>query len=57
MTVHKLQGRTYVNGLVRPLEMQLLRGLRTGFRLECEKQLEYMSIEIAKEMQENGVLK
>ena len=26
-------------------------------RLECEKQLEYMSIEIAKEMQENGVLK
>lgn len=26
-------------------------------RMECEKQLEYMSIEIAKEMQENGVLK
>lgn len=26
-------------------------------RLECEKQLEYMSIEIAKEMQANGVLK
>ena len=26
-------------------------------RMECEKQLEYKSIEIAKEMQENGVLK
>lgn len=26
-------------------------------RMECEKQLEYKSIEITKEMQENGVLK
>ena len=26
-------------------------------RMECEKQLECMSIEIAKEMQANGVLK
>lgn len=25
-------------------------------RLECEKQLEYMNIKIAKEMQENGVI-
>lgn len=26
-------------------------------RMECEKHLEYMNIKIAKEMQENGVLK
>lgn len=26
-------------------------------RMECEKQLEHMNIKIAKEMQENGVLK
>lgn len=26
-------------------------------RMECEKQLEYMNIKIAEEMQENGVIK
>ncbi len=26
-------------------------------RMECEKQLEYMNIQIAKQMQENGVIK
>lgn len=33
-----------------------LTRLYFDIRMECEKQLEYMSIRIAKEMKENGVL-
>ena len=33
-----------------------LARLYFDIRMECEKQLEYMSVRIAKEMKENGVL-
>ena len=33
-----------------------LARLYFDIRMECEKQLEYMSVHIAKEMKENGVL-
>jgi hypothetical protein len=33
-----------------------LAWLYFDIRMECEKQLEYMSVHIAKEMKENGVL-
>ena len=37
-------------------DLNTLARLYFGIRFECEKQLEYMSIRIAKEMKENGVL-
>ena len=36
-------------------DLNTLSRLYFDIRLECEKQLEYMSIRIAKEMKENGV--
>ena len=37
-------------------DLNTLARLYFDIRLECEKQLEYMSIRIAEEMKENGVL-